>query len=108
MMALFRRQFPRDVITHTDRGIQYCSESYQSLIKQHDLICSMSAKGCCYDNAAMESFFQPLKVELIHDEIIKLERRQKKLYLSILRFFIIEIECIQLMIIFHQKNMRCM
>jgi len=70
-MALFRRQFPKDVITHTDRGIQYCPESYQKLLKEHQLICSMSAKGCCYDNAAMESFFHTLKVELVHDENYK-------------------------------------
>jgi transposase InsO family protein len=67
-MALWRRQFPTNVIVHSDRGSQYCSKQYQKLLKQNQLICSMSGKGCCYDNAACESFFHSLKVELVHDE----------------------------------------
>jgi putative transposase len=67
-MALFRRKFPTEVIVHSDRGIQYCSSSYQALLNNNGLICSMSSVGCCYDNAAMESFFHTLKVELVHDE----------------------------------------
>jgi len=47
------------VIVHTDRGSQYCSDN--------QLICSMSGKGNCYDNSAMESFFHSLKVECTHD-----------------------------------------
>ena len=67
-MALFRRKFPTGVIVHSDRGSQYCSKKYQNMLKKHGLVCSMSAKGCCYDNAACESFFHTLKVELVHDE----------------------------------------
>jgi transposase InsO family protein len=67
-MALFRRKFPSNVIVHSDKGVQYCSKSYQQLLTNNDLICSMSSVGCCYDNAAMESFFHTLKVELVHDE----------------------------------------
>ena len=67
-MALFRRKFPTGVIVHSDRGSQYCSKGYQTLLSNNGLICSMSGKGCCYDNAAMESFFHTLKVELVHDE----------------------------------------
>ena len=67
-MALWRRGFPKDVIVHTDRGSQYCSEGYQRLLATHDLICSMSGKGNCFDNACVESFFHTLKVERIHGE----------------------------------------
>jgi putative transposase len=67
-MALWRRGMPRGVIVHSDRGSQYCSGDYQALIKAHVLLCSMSAKGCCYDNACAESFFHTLKVEVIHGE----------------------------------------
>lgn len=67
-MALWRRKMPKGVIVHSDRGSQYCSRAYQSLIKKHELICSMSAKGNCWDNAVAESFFHTLKVELIHGE----------------------------------------
>ncbi|WP_089715193.1 IS3 family transposase [Halomonas daqiaonensis] len=67
-MALWRRKMPEKVIVHSDRGSQYCSTLYQSLMIQHDLKCSMSAKGNCYDNACAESFFHSLKIEAIHGE----------------------------------------
>ncbi|OIN83307.1 integrase core domain protein [Francisella sp. TX07-6608] len=70
-MALFRRDFPTGVIIHSDRGTQYCSEKFQNLIGDNLLLSSMSSKGCCYDNAACESFFGTLKVELVHDEKYK-------------------------------------
>jgi putative transposase len=67
-MALFRRHRPRGVILHSDRGSQYCAHEYQALMRDHGLICSMSARGNCYDNAAMESWNHSLKVEAIHGE----------------------------------------
>ena len=66
-MALFRRNFPSGVIIHSDKGSQYCSKEYQDVVKDNWLLSSMSSKGCCYDNAACESFFGTLKVELVHD-----------------------------------------
>jgi len=65
-MALWRRQQPQGVIVHSDRGSQYCSAAYQQLIVAHQLKCSMSAKGNCYDNACAESFFHSLKIECSH------------------------------------------
>jgi putative transposase len=67
-MALWRRKLPKGVIVHSDRGSQYCSAAYQALLNQHQLICSMSKKGDCYDNAAMESWNHSFKVEAIHGE----------------------------------------
>lgn len=67
-MALFRRHRPRGVIVHSDRGSQYCSREYRQLLKHNGLICSMSARGDCYDNAAMESWNHSLKVEAVHGE----------------------------------------
>jgi len=67
-MALFRRQRPRGVIVHSDRGSQYCSHEYRKLLAENGLVSSMSAKGNCYDNAAMESWNHSLKVEAIHGE----------------------------------------
>lgn len=69
-MALWRRKKPTGVIVHSDRGSQYCSHDYQKLLRDHELICSMSKKGDCYDNAAMESWNHSLKVEAIHGEKI--------------------------------------
>lgn len=68
LMALWRRKRPENVIVHTDRGGQYYSANYQALLKRHNLRGSMSAKGRCYDNACVESFFHSLKVECIHGE----------------------------------------
>lgn len=67
-MAIFRRHRPRNVIVHSDRGSQYCSREHQQLLNKHGLICSMSKKGDCFDNAAMESWNHSLKVEAIHGE----------------------------------------
>jgi transposase InsO family protein len=52
----WRRRMPKAVIVHSDRGSQYRSTTYQKLFHQHQLICSMSKKGNCYDNAAMKSW----------------------------------------------------
>lgn len=67
-MALWRRKRPQGVIVHSDRGSQYCSHDYQQLLRENQLICSMSKKGDCYDNAAMESWNHSLKVEAVHGE----------------------------------------
>lgn len=67
-MALWRRKMPRGVIVHSDRGSQYCAHAYQDLLVEHGLICSMSKRGDCYDNAAMESWNHSFKVEAIHGE----------------------------------------
>lgn len=67
-MALWKRKLPQQVIVHSDRGSQYCSNEYQKLLSENKLICSMSKKGDCYDNAAMESWNHSFKVEAIHGE----------------------------------------
>lgn len=77
-MALWRRRMPKGVIVHSDRGSQYCSARYQSLLSQHGLVCSMSAKGNCYDNACAESFFHSLKVEVVHgEEVVSREKMRQ-------------------------------
>jgi len=47
--------------------VQYDSLAYRALLKRHGIVQSMSRRGDCYDNAAMESFFATLKTELVHD-----------------------------------------
>lgn len=69
--ALRRRQPAPGVIHHSDRGSQYASADYQTLLTQHGLIPSMSRKGNCWDNAPMESFFHSLKVEWLHDQTFR-------------------------------------
>lgn len=65
-MALLARRPAPGLIHHSDRGSQYASQDYQTLLTKHQLRCSMSRAGNCYDNAPMESFFGTLKTELIH------------------------------------------
>ena len=64
-MAIALRRPPKGCIHHTERGSQYCSNEYQKLIDDHDFEVSMSGKGNCYDNVAVETFFKTLKSELI-------------------------------------------
>jgi putative transposase len=78
MMALWSRRMPKGVIVHSDRGSQYCSRTYQAILKKYELICSMSKRGDCYDNAAMESWNHSLKVEAIHGETFKTREDAKK------------------------------
>lgn len=68
LMAVWRRKMPSGVIVHSDRGSQYCSLAYQKLLLAYGLISSMSKRGDCYDNAAMESWNHSFKVEAIHGE----------------------------------------
>ena len=66
--AIGRTNPPRGVICHSDRGVQYASKKYRSLLKKYGFNQSMSRKGDCWDNAPMESFFGTLKTELIYHE----------------------------------------
>lgn len=63
--ALAIRQPKPGLIHHSDRGSQYCSAEYQSLLKPRGVTISMSRKGNCYDNAMVETFFKTLKSELV-------------------------------------------
>lgn len=65
-MAIRQRKPPEGLIHHSDRGVQYASDDYQRLLSEHGMICSMSRKGDCWDNAAMESFFGSMKTECTH------------------------------------------
>jgi transposase InsO family protein len=67
-MALARRLPAAGLLHHSDRGVQYASDAYQSLLRDHGIQGSMSGKGDCWDNAVMESFWATLKTELVHHE----------------------------------------
>jgi hypothetical protein len=64
--ALAMRRPAAGLLHHSDRGIQYASSAFQALLHSFQIIPGMSAKGHCYDNAAMESFWSTLKNELIY------------------------------------------
>ena len=63
--ALGQRQVePEKLLIHTDQGSQYRATAYQELLEVHGITCSMSGKGCCWDNAVVESLFSTLKHKL--------------------------------------------
>ena len=64
-MAQGQRNPTAGVLLHSDRGSQYASDAYQALLAQHGIVCSMSRKGNCWDNAPMERFFLSLKMERV-------------------------------------------
>ena len=66
--ALTQRQPSVGLVHHSDRGKQYAARDYQTLLREHGVVCSMSRKGDCWDNAPMESFFGTLKQELVYQE----------------------------------------
>ncbi len=66
LMAVGRRCPPRGLIAHSDRGSQYASRAFQRVLREHGVICSMSRKADCWDNAVIESFNATIKTELIH------------------------------------------
>jgi putative transposase len=63
-MALERRGPAIGLLHHSDRGCTYTAEDYQRLLATHGIVCSMSRRGDCYDNAVMESLFSTVKMEL--------------------------------------------
>jgi len=65
-MAVSQRRPAAGLVHHSDRGSQYASRDYREALASHGMVASMSRRACCYDNAAMESFWHTLKVELIH------------------------------------------
>ena len=71
MMAIWRRGRPDALLHHSDQGSQYTSESFQRLLADQDITCSMSRSGNCWDNTAMESFFSSLKTERIRNKVYR-------------------------------------
>jgi putative transposase len=64
--AINARDPPRGCVHHSDRGSQYASEAYRSVLREHGLVGSMSRRGNPYDNAKAESFMKTLKVEAVY------------------------------------------
>ena len=64
-MAIASRQPLPGLVVHSDRGSQYASQDHTALLARHGLVCSMSRKGNCWDNAVMERFFLNLKMERV-------------------------------------------
>ncbi len=65
-MAVGRRRPGRGILHHSDRGSQYAGRAFQQLLRDNGMVCSMSRRADCWDNAVVESFNSTIKTELIH------------------------------------------
>lgn len=87
-MAVQRRRPPGGVIFHSDRGCQYASADFQSLLARYGFRSSMSRKGDCWDNAPVESFFGSLKQELVfHQRYLTRSQARQSIFAYIERFY---------------------
>ena len=68
-MAVLRRRPKAGLLHHSDRGCQYTSRAYRRQLEHMGMVVSMSRKGNCWDNAAMESFFGSLKEECVGNSV---------------------------------------
>lgn len=76
-MALGYRQPEGSLMHHSDRGSQYTSDDFRDLLDKQGIECSMSARGSCYDNAVVESFFSLLKRERVRGQTYKTREEAK-------------------------------
>ena len=74
-------------IIHSDRGSTYSSETYRKMIEHNGLVCSMSRKGDCWDNAPMESFWGKMKDEWLHKKYRTLVEAMHDVYEYVWGFY---------------------
>jgi putative transposase len=86
-MARTQSQPPPGLVFHSDRGVQYASHGYRLALQQAQSIASMSRKGNCYDNAAMESFWSTLKHELIYRRHFKTQAQARQAIFEFIESF---------------------
>lgn len=83
-----RRPDSKQLLHHSDRGCQYTSDAYQRTLRTLGITCSMSRRGDCYDNAAMERFFWSLKHEWVkHEEYQDLSSARLSVFKYIETFY---------------------
>ena len=83
-----RRPDCKQLLHHSDRGCQYTSDTYQQTLRLLGITCSMSRRGCCYDNAVMERFFWSLKHEWTnHEQFANLEDARLSVFRYIETFY---------------------
>jgi putative transposase len=75
-------------ILHSDQGSTYCSGEYRTQLSKYDLLCSMSRKGDCWDNAPMESFWGKLKTEWLEEIYDTIEEARSAVYEYVWSFYI--------------------
>ena len=86
-MAVQQRRDIEGVVLHSDQGAQYASGAYQQYLRDFRIVCSMSRKGNCWDNAVMESFFHSLKTEWVVFEDYKSRAEARSSIFSYVELF---------------------
>ena len=86
-MAFESRMPGRGLISHSDRGTQYTSKAYRTALKARGVVCSMSRRGDCWDNAVAESFFATLKLDLIYRETFRTRREARQAIFNYIEVF---------------------
>jgi putative transposase len=86
-MALGRCSPEAGLGLHSDRGVQYTAAAYQAVLDENNIVCSMSRKGNCWDNAVSESFFGTLKTELINRHSWSTRREAKDAVIDYIESF---------------------
>ena len=86
-MAVLHRQPPRGLLFHSDRGVQYAAGNFRAALKAAGLTASMSRRGNCYDNAAMESFWSTLKLELVYRQEFQTHQQASALIFDFIEVF---------------------
>lgn len=76
-MAVLHRQPPAGLLFHSDQGVQYAAANFRAALAAVRMVPSMSRRGNCYDNAAMESFWSTLKIELVYRRDFRTHRQAK-------------------------------
>ena len=82
-MAIRNRKYNRELIHHFDRGIQYCSYDYQSVLKENNILTSMTDGYDCYQNALAERMNGILKMEFLTQTYEDLRQTRKVISQSI-------------------------
>ena len=87
LMATSQRKQVTGTLVHSDQGGQYKSSEYQAQLEQHEMVCSMSRKGECHDNAVAESFFHTLKGELVNNANFKTRAEARQAIFKYIELF---------------------
>ena len=86
-MAWFRRKPAAGLMHHSDRGSQYASHVFQAKLGEYGMICSMSRKGNCWDNAPTESWFGSFKNERVYGEQFETRDEMKAMAFEYIEVF---------------------
>ena len=86
-MAIAQRSNSADLIHHSDQGVQYASHDFRKTLETAAIQQSMSARGNCYDNAVVESFFASLKTEEAEDKYYETRQQAKTSIFSYIEGF---------------------